>query len=543
MKRSRLANFHPVAIVVALAALAGCALNPVTGRRELHMVSEATEIQLGQKHYGPSRQSQGGDYVTDPKVAAYVREVGGKLATVADRKLPYEFVVLNSGELNAWALPGGKIAINRGLLTEFSSEAELAAVLGHEIVHAAARHSAQQMEQGQLMQVGAAVASVAASVYGGSQLGQVVGQGAQVGGQMLQAKYSRDDELEADKYGMKYMKLTGYDLAAAVSVQELFVRKFAGGQATTSLFASHPPSLARVEANRRTMAELGGAGGTVGTDRFKAALAGLKRDAPAYAKHDQALASARKGDIASAKRLTNEAIALEPRESRFYDLLADIELASDNPRVALGYSEKAHARDSGYFKPLLQSGVARYELGERAAAEPLLVKSMELMPTAPGAYYLGRVYEDRGKTNEAAQLYRMVAGSKSALGRDAAGRLARLGGGGQGFAGQAPGTGASTGASPGDNLALAVKPKLDRQGRVWLALVNRSAEPVSDVSIVVGLVDGSGRTVQGPTRVGTSGKVIPPGRAIDVPTQLGPLKNANALRYVKWKVERLGVVR
>ncbi len=151
------------ATLLAALALAGCAANPVTGRSELHMVSEAQEIQLGQQYYPPSRQSQGGDYVTDPRVTEYVQQVGNRLAAVADRRLPYEFVVLNSGELNAWALPGGKIAVNRGLLVELKNEAELAAVLSHEIVHAAARHGAQQMEKGQLLQIGAAIASIGAA--------------------------------------------------------------------------------------------------------------------------------------------------------------------------------------------------------------------------------------------------------------------------------------------------------------------------------------------------------------------------------------------
>ena len=339
------------------------------------MVSEATEIQLGERYYGPSRQSQGGDYVTDPAVTTYVRQVGNKLAAVADRKLPYEFVVLNSGELNAWALPGGKIAVNRGLLVELSSEAELAAVLGHEIVHAAARHGAQQMEKGQLMQIGAAVASLAAAAYGGAQLGQAVGQGAALGGQMLQAKYGRGDELEADKYGMKYMKLAGYDLAAAVTLQEMFVRKFEAGTDQswmTGLFASHPPSAERVAANRRTLTELGGAGGEVGAERYKTALAGLKRAAPAYAKHEQALAAGNKNDFAAARSLAGEAIKLEPRESRFYGLLGDIELASENPRAALGLR-----RASGRARPrLLQTVVAvgrravpaRQSVGRRAVA-------------------------------------------------------------------------------------------------------------------------------------------------------------------------------
>jgi len=375
-------------LIAIAAALTGCATNPVTGRKEIQMVSEQQEIQMGQQYYGPSRQSQGGDYVTDPRVTEYVRQVGNRLAAVADRPLPYEFVVLNSGELNAWALPGGKIAINRGLLVELKNEAELAAVLGHEIVHAAARHGAQQMEKGQLLQIGAAVASIGAAVYGGSELGQVVGQGATVGAQLLQAKYGRDDELESDRYGMKYMKLAGYDLQAAVSLQELFVRKYSAGTEQdwmTGLFASHPPSQERVDANRRTMKEMGGPGGDLGTERYQAAMTGLRRAAPAYEKHQQALAAANKGDFATARRLTNEAVKLEPRESRFHGLLGDLALAEKNPRAALPHFQKAGQLDPGYFKPMVQAGVAHYQLGNRAAAEPLLERSMKLLPTAPGA--------------------------------------------------------------------------------------------------------------------------------------------------------------
>src|SRR5262245_51473271 len=228
-------------------ALSGCATNPVTGKRELGMVSEAQEIQIGEQQYVPSRQSQGGDYITDPKVTEYVRQVGNKLAAVADRNLPYDFVVVNDGTLNAWALPGGKLAINRGLLVELNNEAELAAVLGHEIVHAAARHGAAQMEKGQLMQIGSVLASAIAGAYGGSAIGDLVGQGSAVGAQAVTAKFGRDDELEADKYGMKYMKSAGYDLQSAVALQELLVRKFEENKAQdqdwmSGLFASHPPS-------------------------------------------------------------------------------------------------------------------------------------------------------------------------------------------------------------------------------------------------------------------------------------------------------------
>ena len=123
--------------------LAGCSVNPVTGKSEFVLMSEADEIRTGQQAYLPAQQSQGGVYDVDPALTAYVQNIGARLAEQAARPLPYEFVVLNNSIPNAWAMPGGKIAINRGLLTELDSEAELAAVLGHEIVHADARHSAR----------------------------------------------------------------------------------------------------------------------------------------------------------------------------------------------------------------------------------------------------------------------------------------------------------------------------------------------------------------------------------------------------------------
>ena len=139
------------ALALAAILLGSCAVNPVTGQRELGFISEQRELTIGAEQYSPSQQSQGGQFSVDPELTAYVQGVGQRLAEVSDRQLPYEFVVLNNSVPNAWALPGGKIAVNRGLLTELNNEAELAAVLGHEIVHAAARHGAQAMERGMLL--------------------------------------------------------------------------------------------------------------------------------------------------------------------------------------------------------------------------------------------------------------------------------------------------------------------------------------------------------------------------------------------------------
>jgi beta-barrel assembly-enhancing protease len=188
-----------------------------------------------------------------------VRAVGDRLAAVSDRRLPYEFVVLDNPVPNAWALPGGKIGVHSGLLLHLQDEAELASVLGHEIVHAAARHSAAQMSKGSLIGLGAQIAGIISQQSGYGNLG---GTAAQLGAAAWMASYSREAELEADAYGMEYMARAGYDPWAAVSVQETFVKLSEGRQSDIlgGLFASHPPSRARVEANRARARELGAEG-------------------------------------------------------------------------------------------------------------------------------------------------------------------------------------------------------------------------------------------------------------------------------------------
>ncbi len=275
----RPATFRFTLSLIALTLLAACSVNPVTGKNELMLVGEGTELQIGQKNFAPMRQSEGGDQRLDPALTTYVQGVGQRLAAVSDRKLPYEFTVLNNSIPNAWALPGGKIAVNRGLLTELKSESELAAVLGHEIVHAAARHSAQAMSRGMLIQGGLVVAQVAAH---DSDYGNIAMMGAGIGAQLLTQRYGREAELEADKYGIDYMKRAGYDAQGAVSLQETFVKLNERKESNwlSGMFASHPPSPERLEANRRKVAGLP-QGGDAGVDRYRAALARTMRAKPA----------------------------------------------------------------------------------------------------------------------------------------------------------------------------------------------------------------------------------------------------------------------
>ena len=469
-----------ISLILCL-ALTACGVNPVTGKREMQFVSEQQEIKLGEQHYLASRQSQGGDFEVLPDVTQYVNAVGQKLAAVADRKLPYEFVVLNNSVPNAWALPGGKIALNRGLLTELKDESELAAVLGHEIVHAAARHGAKAQERGTLMQAGMAVAQVGAAVGGVDQnIAGLMIQGAGVGAQMAQMKYGRDQELEADKYGMVYMRRAGYDPTGAVTLQETFVRLFEQSDKKSSwfegLFASHPPSMERVEANKKELAELG-TGGTVDKESYAAHIAPLLTLKPAYDKYDKAEAAAQKKDFAAARTLAKEAVALNQREGLFYQLQGDVELAEKKYAAALPFYRKAIELNPNYYGSYLGAGIAQLRSGDRQQAEQWLKKSADLLPTAPAAYYLGTLSKERGDNAGAAQYYKAAAESQSSYGQLATSELVRM----------------DLPQNPGNYIATAGQ--LDGAGRLVLIVENRAPLPLKNIRITPVLVDATGRVI------------------------------------------------
>ena len=413
-----------LSFLALLAALSACSVNPVTGQREITFVSEAGEIQMGEQNYAPMQQSQGGIYDVDQELTAYVSGVGQRLAAVSDRELPYEFVVLNNSIPNAWALPGGKIAINRGLLTELESEAELAAVLGHEIVHAAARHSARQIERGMLLQ-GLVIATAVAtsdSDYQNLAIG-----GAGVGAQLLNQAYGRSAELESDRYGMRYMARAGYDLQGAVTLQETFVRLSEGRRTDwlSGLFASHPPSQERVDANKRTAAALGG-GGELGIDRFQAAMRKTKKAQPAYDLYDEGRKALAEKDVATAVAKAEEAIALFPDEANFYALRGDARLLDEQYGMAVTNYSSALRRRDDFFYYHLQRGLAYAELDNDDEAVVDLERSLELLPTAPAHYALGNIAARRDESARAMAHYRAVAGGQGELANAARGSLARL---------------------------------------------------------------------------------------------------------------------
>jgi len=405
----------------------GCATNPVTGKTELALISEAQEIAIGRQQYAPGQQMQGGVYVVDPELQAYVSDVGARLAAVSDRNLPYEFVVLNSGVPNAWAMPGGKIAINRGLLTELQSEAELAAVLGHEITHAAARHGAQAMERGMITQGALLATAVAVSGSEYSDYTNLAIGAASLGAQLVTQKYGRDAERESDRYGMVYMQRAGYDPVAAIDLQQTFVR-LSEGRASNwldGLFASHPPSIERVSNNRAFAAELG-TGGDYGRGRYQAALEALNRRAPAYAALDEGRAALRGGDARAALGAANRAIEIEPREARFHALAGDARNAIGSTKEALLAYNRAIDLEPGYFAHYQARGFALLSLDRLGEAEQDFARANNLLPTAEGSNALGRIALAEGRRDDARTFFAAAAASNSNAGNAARLSLARL---------------------------------------------------------------------------------------------------------------------
>jgi predicted Zn-dependent protease len=498
-----------IAVLAALlAAAVACTINPVTGDRELALVSAAEEVAIGEAQYMPSRQMQGGEYVRDPALTEYVNGIGQRLADVSERALPYEFVVLNNSVPNAWALPGGKIAVNRGLLTELDSEAELAAVIGHEIVHAAARHGALAMQRGLLIQGALVVTAVAtrSDDYSGMAIGA-----ASLGAQLINSRYGRQAELESDRYGMQYMARAGYDPQAAVSLQETFLRlsEGRGDQGwVAGLFASHPPSAERVERNRRTAAELP-AGGELGRERYQAAVAGLTAAEPAYAAYDRGRRALAEGDLDAAAEAAAEAVRRVGDEAHFYALLGDIERARRNDDAAVTHYRRALELNEDYFNYHLGLGRALMGLRQYDRAQTAFEASLALLPTADALLGLGQIAENRGDRSRALEQYRRAAEGGGDAGTAAREAVVRL----------------DLPSNPGQYLALSGS--LDGNGQLVLTIGNPTGQAIRNIGLVARFPDAAGQ----PGQVSrTITDTLPAGASRQFATGIGPLASLESVQ-------------
>src|SRR6185436_10228886 len=234
-----------ILLVLALLAVVACETVPVTGRSQLLLVSEGEETKMGLDAYQGILQKS--KISSDPKLNEQVTRVGQRIAAATDRKdYQWEFKVLDDPQANAFCLPGGKVAVYTGILPITRDDAGLAAVLGHEVSHAIARHGGERMSQEMLVQSGLA-ATQAALARNDPLIVQSVtallGAGASVG---LILPFSRGQESEADHLGLIYMAKAGYHPIAA---RDLWIRMgeaSKGGSAPPAFLSTHPSAATRV---------------------------------------------------------------------------------------------------------------------------------------------------------------------------------------------------------------------------------------------------------------------------------------------------------
>ncbi len=406
--------------------LAACAVNPVTGEKQLMFSSFAEDKQIGEQHYQTSLQSQGGTYTLDPELTRYVSAVGMKLAAVSDvPDLPYEFAVLNNSVPNAWALPSGKIAINRGLLLKLEDEAQLAAVLSHEIVHAAARHGAQRQRDSLLVQVG--MTGLGLGLADNDYRDLILGS-AGLGAQLTMAKYGRDHELESDHYGMKYMAKAGYDLQGAVELQKVFVELSKQQESSwlQGLFASHPPSQERVDTNIKYAASRPIKNTFIGKEEYQAALAYLKSKQQAYELADEAQTAFAQKEFNQALSLISKASIIEPREALFSAIKGDVLAALGKQDAALEAHTQATELNPNQFSYFLKRAQSYAALGQTNDAIDDLRYSMRLLPTSLAALPLAELYSLSNDDKQALSYYALAAETQGEIGQRAKVQVARM---------------------------------------------------------------------------------------------------------------------
>ncbi len=284
---------HPwLHLLLSAALLVGCATstvrNPVTGENERTVMDEASEIAEGKKAHEQVLAEYG--MYPNPKLQAYVNDIGQRLAKQSERsQLAWHFTVLDSPEINAFALPGGYVYVTRGIMAYMESEADLAGVIGHEIGHVTARHGAQRATRQQTAGVGVIAATILGAVLetaglgGAGQLASQVSQSVAAG---YISSYGREQELQADRLGAAYLSRTQYDPRNMISViqvlknQERFADDAARAEGRTpppraNWLASHPSNDKRLQDITQIAQQYQGKYGDDGRARYLQAIDGM----------------------------------------------------------------------------------------------------------------------------------------------------------------------------------------------------------------------------------------------------------------------------
>jgi predicted Zn-dependent protease len=413
-------------ILVTLALLAtglpGCIIDPVTGERKLgKSMSDEREADLGAKYAVAFSAMYEGAY-PDRDLQDYCGRIVLGMAKQSHRPgLPWTFKILNSSQVNAFALPGGKVFITRGLLWKLESEAQFVGVMGHEIGHVSHKHGLQSMGRAELAGGLISLAGTAAEQYGGD-IGKLgVGLGAK-GVQVLLLKYSRDQESESDQRGVEYSHQAGYDPREMAGVFEIF-KELKGGKSPPVWLSSHPLDDDRIAAVHTEVAqrfpEIGmsdGRGLTKSSPGWSSRIDRLRQAQKVYDVYDQASAA-----FAKAQK--------EGDESAYSGVLAKLAecerrlpghaLFTSGSGVALYHAgraeearkklERAASLQADLFEPPLYLAQIALDRRDHRAVHAHADRALQILPDHPHPYFLqARAYDAEGNGSKAVAFYEEV---------------------------------------------------------------------------------------------------------------------------------------
>ena len=335
-------NMKPTLYFSALILLGflGCVTNPITGESQFNIVSQSSLLSMA-KQAVPEQFAADYGVISDTSMNTYVQRVGQKLlatlkpADMVYQNMPFSFQIVNATYVNAYAFPDGSIAVTRGMMLELENEAQLAAVLGHEIAHVNCGHTASAMSKGNVLDM---VVSGTGTYLKSKESSwtEVASLAGQVGGKALLASYSRDQERQADQGGMDYMVRAGYNPKGMIDLMKLLVRiSSANPSLLEQMFATHPMSTERLaSATARVQSHYASTQGQDGATSFSTATARLRANKPAvnaFAKAETQLASKQ---TPAALQTVQNGLSLLPNDPAGVMILAEALAASGQTALA-----------------------------------------------------------------------------------------------------------------------------------------------------------------------------------------------------------------